>query len=105
MVIVESKLFTRQVVEELTDDEYRFLQAELLDAPDLGDLIPGGGGLRKLRWGMRGRGKRGGARVIYYWAVAQSKILLLFMYPKNERSDLTQEQIKALRRIVEEEYP
>jgi hypothetical protein len=102
--IAETVFFTRQVVEQLTDDEYRLLQAELVTSPDLGVLIPGGGGLRKIRWHRRGQGKRGGVRVIYYWAAAHERILMLFMYPKNERSDLTTAQIKVLRRIVEEEY-
>jgi len=66
--------------------------------------IPGSGGLRKLRWSLPGRGKRGGARVIYYWAVIQEQLLMLFMYPKSERDDLTAAQIKILRTIVEEEY-
>ena len=73
--------------------------------PDAGDLIPGGGGLRKIRWSAQGRGKRGGVRVIYYWAVRQEQILMLLIYAKNERDDLTVEQLKVLRRIIEEEYP
>jgi len=64
--------------------------------PDAGDLIPGGGGLRKIRWSAQGRGKRGGVRVIYYWAVRQEQILMLLMYAKNERDDLTVEQLKVL---------
>jgi hypothetical protein len=67
--------------------------------------MPGSGGLRKLRWSLPGRGKRGGARVIYYWAVTQQQLLMLFMYPKNVRDDLTAAQVKLLRTIVEEEYP
>ena len=73
--------------------------------PDLGAVIPGSGGLRKVRWTSRGRGKRGGVRAIYYWTVVNDKILMLFMYAKNEQDDLTPEQLKVLRRIVEEEYP
>ena len=68
-------------------------------------MIPGGGGLRKIRWSVAGRGKRGGVRVIYHWAVVHDKILMLFMYAKNEQDDLTAEQLKVLRRIIEEEYP
>ncbi len=73
--------------------------------PAAGALIPGGHGLRKIRWLGSGRGKRGGVRVIYYWAVLQEQILMLLMYAKNERDDLTVEQLKVLRRIIEEEYP
>ena len=105
MVIVETSVFTRQVTELLSDDEYRLLQVALVNRPDAGALIPRSGGLRKLRWAVRGRGKRGGVRTIYYWAVAQKRLLMLFMYPKSERDDLTPGQLKALRRIVEAEYP
>jgi len=68
LVFRETSLFTRQVVQKLTDSEYLELQAALVLQPELGDLIPDSGGLRKLRWGesRRGKGKRGGVRVIYY---------------------------------------
>ncbi|MBI3242826.1 MAG: type II toxin-antitoxin system RelE/ParE family toxin [Chloroflexi bacterium] len=105
MVIVETSVFTRQVLELLTDDEYRKLQVVLANRPSAGDLIKGSGGLRKIRWAIAGRGKRGGARVIYYWAVKQERLLMLFVYPKNERDDLSAAQLKLLRTIVEDEYP
>lgn len=104
MVIVETSIFTRQVIELLTDDEYRDLQELLAGRPDAGSIIIGSGGLRKVRWGIRGRGKRGGTRVIYYWAVRQEQLLMLFVYPKNEMDDLSREQLKTLRKIIEEEY-
>jgi hypothetical protein len=105
MVIVETSIFTRQVQAFLSDEEYRHLQMTLVLHPDLGAVIPGSGGLRKVRWAVSGRGKRGGVRTIYYWAVLHDKILMLFMYTKNEQDNLTAEQLKVLRRIVEEEYP
>lgn len=105
MIIVETSIFTRQVLALLSDEEYRQLQAALLLKPDLGVVIPGGGGLRKMRWALPGRGKRGGARVVYYWAVVQDKILMLVIYAKNEQDDLTPDQIKILRQIITEEYP
>ena len=105
MVFIETPIFTRQVQELLTDDEYRELQKALVNRPDAGSLIVGSGGLRKIRWAKQGRGKRGGVRVIYYWAVSPEQILMLFMYPKGERDDLTPVQIKMLKQIVEEEYP
>ena len=77
----------------------------LVIRPDSGALIPGSGGLRKLRWAASGRGKRGGARLIYYWAVPQDQIILLFIYPKNVQDDLTPDQLRALRKIVEAQYP
>jgi hypothetical protein len=78
---------------------------ELIRNPESGRVIPGTGGLRKLRWAASGRGKRGGARVIYFWHSKSQQLLMLFVYSKNERSDLTTAQRRALRTIVETEYP
>jgi len=105
VVIIETSIFTRQVQKLLSDDEYRHLQSELVSRPEAGALIPGSSGLRKMRWSAQGRGKRGGTRVIYYWAVRPEQILLLLIYPKNVQDDLTQAQLKTLRQIVETEYP
>jgi hypothetical protein len=105
MLIVETAVFTRQVVAALSDDAYRALQIALAERPDWGVRIPGGGGLRKTRWTAPGRGKRGGLRVIYYWAVSVDTIVMLFLYPKNVQGDLSTQQLRALRRIIEEEYP
>jgi len=104
MIIVETHIFTRQVVLLLTDEEYRLLQSVLVNRPDTGVVIPSSGDLRKMRWGMTGRGKRGGVRVIYFWAVKQDKILMLLIYPKNEKDDLSRDQLKILRKIVKEEF-
>jgi hypothetical protein len=104
MIIVETSVFTRQVQKLLTDDEYSQLQQALVEHPDLGSLLIGSGGLRKVRWSMQGRGKRGGVRSIYYWAVEQNRILMLLIYAKTERDDLSPEQMKILRKIVEAEY-
>jgi|APCry1669188970_1035186.scaffolds.fasta_scaffold43629_1 hypothetical protein len=104
MVIIETPIFTKQLLSTLSDDEYRLFQANLLERPDAGKIIPGGGGLRKVRWALPGRGKSGGVRVIYYWFTALETILLLFMYPKNVQDNLTQNQLKQLKRIIEEEY-
>ena len=104
MQFIETSIFTRQVTTLLTDDEYSQLQVALSAHPEVGSIIPQSGGLRKIRWSMSGRGKRGGVRAIYYWVVAQDQILMLFMYPKNEKDDLTQTQLKILREIVEKEY-
>lgn len=104
MQFIETSIFTRQVIALLTDDQYRELQVALSVHPELGAIIPRGGGLRKIRWSMTGRGKRGGVRAIYYWLVAKDQILMLFLYSKNEKDDLTPTQLKVLREIVEKEF-
>ena len=104
MVIVETSVFTKQVRALLSDEEYRQFQTDLATRPDLGAIIPHSGGLRKVRWGFRGQGKRGGVRVIYYWAVSDEHLLLLLMYPKNVQDSLSPNQLKLLKQIVEEEY-
>lgn len=105
VVIVETRVFTARICDLLRDEDYRRLQLELIRNPEAGRVIPGTGGLRKLRWGASGRGKRGGARVMYFWHAKSEHLLMLFVFPKNERSDLTAAQRRALRAIVETEYP
>ena len=83
MVIVETPIFTKRIQELISDDEYRLFQTHLVNRPDVGKIIPGSGGLRKLRWSTGGHGKRGGIRSIYYWFVSQDIILLLYAYPKS----------------------
>lgn len=100
MELIETPVFTRQVLAALSDEEYRALQLHLVGRPDAGVLIPGSGGLRKLRWRLPGRGKRGGARVIYYWQSAVGQLFLLFLYPKNVRSDLSATELRVLRQLV-----
>ena len=80
------------------------LQARLLANPDAGDLIPRSGGLRKIRVGIAGRGKRGGARVIYYWVTAKSQIYMLVAYAKNVQDDLTDDQLRVMRALVKQEF-
>lgn len=100
MELIETPVFTKQVLAALSDEEYRALQLHLIGRPDAGVLIPGSGGLRKLRWRLPGRGKRGGARVIYYWKSAAGQLFLLFLYPKNVRSDLSATELRVLRQLV-----
>jgi mRNA-degrading endonuclease RelE of RelBE toxin-antitoxin system len=103
MLIIETPVFTRRVLEALTDDEYRELQQFITAYPGAGDIIPGSQGLRKLRWKSAGKGKRGGTRVIYYWLKVRDTVLMLFVFKKNERSDLTKDQLKILRAAVAKE--
>ena len=104
MVIIETPIFTRRNQTILSDEEYRLLQVHLVNKPDSGKVIRGSGGLRKLRWSAGGHGRRGGIRIIYYWFVSQDTLLLLFAYPKSEQDDLTPEQLRQLKRVVEGEY-
>ncbi len=105
MVFIETSIFTKQIQRLLGDEEYRLLQSQLAIRPEMGSVIPGSGGLRKVRWAAKGHGKRGGLRAIYYWAVADDQILLLFVYPKSSTDDLTAAQLKLLRQVVERDYP
>jgi len=102
MIFFETPIFTRQLAERLNDDEYQHLQQFLVRNPERGKVIPGSGGIRKLEWALEGRGKKGGMRVIYYWQKEQ--IFMLFLYPKNVQDDLTPEQLKKLKYIVEQEF-
>ena len=94
----------KRIQELISNEEYRLLQIHLVNRPDVGKIIQGSSGLRKLRWSAGGHGKRGGIRVIYYYFVSQDIILLLYAYPKSERDDLTVEQLKQLKKIIEKEY-
>lgn len=105
VVIVEARGFTTRICDLVSDDDYRLFQLQLVRNPEAGRLIPGTGGLRKIRCAASGRGKRGGSRVIYFWHAKSQHILMLFVYPKNEQADLTPAQRRALRKIVETEYP
>jgi hypothetical protein len=102
MEFVETPTFTRLIGDLMDDDDYACLQAALALRPNLGKIIPGGGGIRKMRWTGSGRGKRGGLRFIYYWQTADQRIWMLLVYPKSERDDLSQQQLRQLRILVKE---
>ena len=104
MRFVETTIFTRQVQSLLSDDEYRALQSALVLRPEQGSLIRNSGGLRKIRWGSRGSGKRGGIRAIYYWDLSTDRFFMLFAYSKSMQGDLTAEQLRILSRVVKEEF-
>ncbi|MEW8025900.1 MAG: type II toxin-antitoxin system RelE/ParE family toxin [Candidatus Thiodiazotropha sp.] len=101
MIIIETGMFTKLIKELLDDDVYRALQEALVNRPDLGDLIKASGGLCKVRWNLKGTGKSGGVRVIYYWIVDDHHIRMLYVYPKGKQDNLTQEQVAQLKAIVE----
>ena len=100
MIFIELPLFSKYAA--FSDEELRILQLELLENPLAGALIPCSHGLRKLRVALEGRGKRGGARVIYYWWQPQDQCYLVFAYRKNEMEDLTPAQLKQLATLMEE---
>ena len=96
---IETKLFSRLLADYLTDDEYALLQNTLAESPDQGALVPGSGGVRKMRWAQPGRGKRGGIRVIYYAKFRDGVIWMLTLYAKNEKENIP---AHVLRKIKEE---
>ena len=103
MHFIETQVFTRQITSLLDDADYRQLQVTLALKPRAGDIIRGSGGLRKIRWAARGRGKSGGMRAIYY-LVADEEIYFLFAYAKNKQEDLDSGQLRILRNLVKEEF-
>ncbi|MEJ1962026.1 MAG: type II toxin-antitoxin system RelE/ParE family toxin [Gammaproteobacteria bacterium] len=103
MIFVETPAFCRWREDCLTDDEFCALQNVLITDPRAGDVIPGARGLRKVRVALRGRGKRGGARVIYFWWASEEQVYLLFAYSKNVSDDLTPRQLGQLVQSMREE--
>ena len=94
---IETKLFTRLVHNYFTDDEYAALQNAIVANPEAGDVIRGSGGVRKLRWRLAGRGKRGGVRVIYYLRLQQGQVWMLTLYAKNEADSITGAILKKIK--------
>lgn len=102
LTLIESPAFTEQCTDLWTDAEYAAFQQFLVARPEAGDVIPGLGGLRKVRWSAKGRGKRGGARVIYLLLLQPGLIYLFQAYTKGDIADLAPEQKKRLRAAVDE---
>jgi mRNA-degrading endonuclease RelE of RelBE toxin-antitoxin system len=101
MIFIETEVFTESVVKLLDDEEYSHLQYFLTLQPDFGDVIPGTGGLRKIRWAVAGKGKRAGVRVIYFYRVSTDEIRLLLIYRKGIKDDLSQQEKAVLRELNE----
>ena len=102
MEFIETPHFTRQITALMPDEPYRLVQNELAQNPHAGDLIPGGGGIRKIRAALPGIGKRGGSRIIYYWQKSKDRIFMLVVYAKAHKTDLDPEQTAAFKTLVKE---
>jgi len=104
-LFVELPAFARYRADYLDDDGFRALQQSMLKNPEAGDVIEGTGGLRKLRHGdpRRGKGKRGGLRVIYYWWDGGRQFWLFTLYDKDEMEDLSADEKKLLKAMLKAE--
>ena len=100
ITVLQLPKFKAEATEVIGADGIEAVAVYLIDHPNAGDVIPGAGGARKLRWAARGKGKRGGARIIYLYVVIAARIYLLRCYAKNVRTDLTAEEKKELRQIA-----
>ena len=102
MEFLETSFFMKCIVELLQDHEYADLQIYLTEHPDAGVVIPQASGLRKLRWKAKGKGKRSGIRIIYYWRFSRSQIFMMLVYRKSDSQDLSKRQLKELAKFVKE---
>ena len=103
MVIKETSIFTKQIQELASDDEYAEFQNNLIENPKLGNLIKNSGGIRKVRMATTGKGKSGGARILYYWRKNEEQIFMLLAYSKSDIANITNAQLKILSQLVKEE--
>lgn len=100
ITVLQLPKFKAEATELIGADVIEAVAVYLVNYPDAGDVIPGAGGVRKLRWAAKGKGKRGGARIIYVYVVVVARVYLLRCYAKNVRADLTAEEKKELRQIA-----
>lgn len=101
VTFVESPLFTKQVHDYLTDEEYGAFQVFLATNPDTGAVVRGSGGVRKVRWSRRGTGKSGGVRVLYFTRTEDGEIWLLLIYAKSATDSIPGHILKALKEVME----
>jgi mRNA-degrading endonuclease RelE of RelBE toxin-antitoxin system len=99
---IETPVFTKLIVDLLPDNSYRLLQGDIAKNPQAGDLIPAGGGIRKFRFALPGKGKRGGSRLIYYWQTSKHKTYMLLAYTKAKKENLEPEQVAILKALAKE---
>jgi mRNA-degrading endonuclease RelE of RelBE toxin-antitoxin system len=103
MEFIEASAFTRYIYDYLSDEEYLGLQSFLLQYPEAGKVVPGSGGIRKLRWAVAGRGKRGGVRIIYYFRRQRDEIWLLTVYAKNEFENVPTHILRQIAKEIEDD--
>ena len=99
--VVETLLFQKQWPQYWLEEERGEFAAHVAENPDAGDVVPGSGGIRKVRWGRAGSGKSGGVRVIYFVCTAEEQIVLLLLYAKSTTDNLTGAKLKEIRRVLE----
>jgi hypothetical protein len=100
--VVETALFQKQWPLYWTEDERGAFAAYIAEHPTAGDVVPGSGGIRKVRWGRAGSGKSGGVRVIYFTRATEGEVVLLTLYAKSKTDNLTGAKLKEIRRALEE---
>ena len=101
MVFIEASAFTKHIYNYLSEDEYLGLQSFLIEYPEVGRIVPGSGGVRKVRWAMAGKGKSGGVRVIYYFKRREKEIWLLTIYSKNETENIPANVLRQIAKEIE----
>ena len=106
MEFIESPAFSRHLSRYLSDEGYRALQNDLARNPQAGDLMPGTGGFRKVRWAdpRRGKGRRGGLRIVYHYFARDHEIWLMTIFDKDEASDLSPKEKRTLKAAIETEH-
>jgi hypothetical protein len=100
VTVLQLPKFKAEATELIGTEGIEALASYLADHPDAGDVVPGAGGARKLRWAAKGKGKRGGARIIYVYLVIAARVFLIRCYAKNLKSDLSADEKKQLRQIA-----
>jgi len=101
VIFVEAPIFSKRIYEYLNEDEYAALQWTLAIRPETGIIIPGSGGLRKIRWSAKGQGKRGGTRIIYYFQKEDGEIWFLTIYAKNEVEKIPTKTLREIKESLE----